>query len=274
MDGESRREKKLKRTCKFLVFTGFLAFSFFVFSFVKNSRAASPPNIITYQGKLLQSNYLATTTQNMYFILYDAASGGNALYSASGTVGSPNFVALLPVKGLFTVNLGGSGTNNLDPELFKNYGTVYLEVRVGADTLSPRKQITAAPYAFNAKYLDGVGTNTVSSTVYIPVSDGSGNFAFRSTTITTSTIANFISSNVSITGGSIAGITDLALADGGTNASLTAVAGGVVYSTASALAISSTGTAGWLLLSGGTGAPTWVNSTTIMAGGGWTDDGT
>jgi parallel beta-helix repeat protein len=53
----------------------------------------------------------------------------------------------------------------------------------------------------------------------------------------------------------------LILSKGGTGANLTAVQGGVVYSGASALAISAAGTAGQALISGGTGAPTWFNPT-------------
>lgn len=60
--------------------------------------------------------------------------------------------------------------------------------------------------------------------------------------------------------------TDIALADGGTNASLTAVNGGIVYSTASAMAITSAGTSGQLLTSGGAGAPTWTSQSSITAG--------
>jgi hypothetical protein len=50
----------------------------------------------------------------------------------------------------------------------------------------------------------------------------------------------------------------LALANGGTNASLTAVAGAVPYSSASALALTAAGTAGQVLTSNGASAPTWV----------------
>ena len=50
----------------------------------------------------------------------------------------------------------------------------------------------------------------------------------------------------------------LALANGGTNASLTAVAGAVPYSTASAIALTAAGTAGQVLTSNGASAPTWV----------------
>lgn len=59
--------------------------------------------------------------------------------------------------------------------------------------------------------------------------------------------------------------TNIALNRGGTNASLTAVNGGVVYSTASALAITSAGTAGQVLTSNGSSPPTWQNA---AAGGG------
>lgn len=54
------------------------------------------------------------------------------------------------------------------------------------------------------------------------------------------------------------GNTDVALADGGTNASLNAVDGGVVYSSSSAMAISAAGTANQVLQSAGAAAPTWV----------------
>jgi hypothetical protein len=54
----------------------------------------------------------------------------------------------------------------------------------------------------------------------------------------------------------------VALANGGTNANLTATAGGVLYSGASALAISAAGTAGQVLTSNGSSAPTWTTPTT------------
>ena len=53
----------------------------------------------------------------------------------------------------------------------------------------------------------------------------------------------------------------LGLTYGGTNATITAVAGGITYSTASALGVGSAGTTGQALISGGTGAPTWFNPT-------------
>ena len=54
----------------------------------------------------------------------------------------------------------------------------------------------------------------------------------------------------------------VALANGGTNANLTASAGSVPYSTSSALALSAVGTSGQVLTSQGTSAPIWTTPTT------------
>lgn len=72
----------------------------------------------------------------------------------------------------------------------------------------------------------------------------------------------------------------LPLANGGTNANLSATNGGLVYSGASAMAITSAGTAKQLVLSGGAGAPTFAdfaehliipaaNCNNATAGAGW-----
>jgi hypothetical protein len=58
----------------------------------------------------------------------------------------------------------------------------------------------------------------------------------------------------------------VALAYGGTGSSLTAAAGAVAYSTSGGLALTAAGTSGQLLVSGGTGAPTWVAASSISAG--------
>lgn len=57
----------------------------------------------------------------------------------------------------------------------------------------------------------------------------------------------------------------LSLTRGGSNASLTAAAGGIVYSTSTAMAIKAAGTAGQALLSGGTAAPTWTTGTLTLS---------
>src|SRR3989338_11325487 len=86
MEDSNRKLKGQKYFPVFLIFGLVLFFVFFNSPLGRGSggleiaQAANAPSIITYQGKLLIGSLLATTTQNMYFILYDAASAGNILY--------------------------------------------------------------------------------------------------------------------------------------------------------------------------------------------------
>ena len=63
---------------------------------------------------------------------------------------------------------------------------------------------------------------------------------------------------LTLTGNQFSLTTPVVLANGGTNASLTAVNGGIVYGTASAMAFSAAGTTGQVLTSAGAAAPTWT----------------
>jgi hypothetical protein len=78
-------------------------------------------------------------------------------------------------------------------------------------------------------------------------------------TASTTIPGSAISGNITGNAANVTGI--VSLANGGTNANLSATAGGIVYSGASALAITAAGTAGYLLTSGGSGTPTWTQST-------------
>ena len=102
-----------------------------------------------------------------------------------------------------------------------------------------------------------------------------GDLLYANTTTTLARLADVAVGSVLLSGGLNTapgwGQVDLAsmvigvlpLANGGTNANLTAVNGGTVYSTGSALAISAAGTAGQVWTSNGAAAPTWQ-----AAGGG------
>jgi len=68
---------------------------------------------------------------------------------------------------------------------------------------------------------------------------------------------NTLDTTASITSATWNGVA-VALNRGGTNANITAVNGGVIYSTASAMAVTSAGTTGQVLTSNGAAAPTWV----------------
>ncbi len=165
----------------FLFFLGALFYS----QIAVQAAPAAPPSIVSYQGKILDdTNSPISTALNIKFLLYDAQTAGNVLYTAAGTLATPTALSITPSSGIFVVNLGDADTNPIEPSIFKNNTNVYLEVVVGAETLSPRRQITAAPYALNALALNGYSLETVSSSAYIPLSDAQGRFQFNGVTST------------------------------------------------------------------------------------------
>jgi hypothetical protein len=95
-------------------------------------------------------------------------------------------------------------------------------------------------------------TNRITSTGgATPIVDISASYVGQSSITTLGTIATGVWNG-----------TDIALADGGTNASLTASNGGIFYSTATAGAIlAGTATAGQILRSGASTAPSWSTAT-------------
>ncbi|HUD71837.1 MAG TPA: hypothetical protein VMQ62_07720, partial [Dongiaceae bacterium] len=106
-------------------------------------------------GQALDGNY------DMIFGFWSAASGGDEILidDWSQGVGGPVQVS----KGLFNVQLGagfpsdghGPGIYTSLAQVFRDYTAVYLEVKVGAETLTPRTLLLSAPSALNSDYLDG-----------------------------------------------------------------------------------------------------------------------
>lgn len=93
------------------------------------------------------------------------------------------------------------------------------------------------------------------------------------TTLGLGTIATQDANNVSITGGSVTGITDVIVADGGTGRSTLTAHGVLIGEGTAAIAQTAAGTAGQLLTSGGASAdPDWADNITaipfIIDGGG------
>src|SRR3989338_7170231 len=157
---------------------GILLFSIFSIAILHKSIvvAAAPPTIITYQGKLLEDGLSVTTTQGIAFLIYDQVTIGSLLYTASGTLLATSTVSVTPSSGIFSVNLGGTGTNSLAPSIFANNTNLFLEIWIEGAKMTPRKRLTAAPYAVSARYLMGVTAATVSTSAYIPIANATGNF--------------------------------------------------------------------------------------------------
>ena len=179
----SKSKLKLFFSCFFVLF--------FILNlgFLEEVNTVSVPASINYQGKILQSSVAVDSSLGMSFTIYDSLTGGTAVYTAFGSVGSIATSSITVSEGLFDVNFGLGATNVLDTSIFADYSELYLEIIVEGETLSPRKRLTAVPYAFNSKYLDGVSaTSTSITSTYIPVSDENGNFDFNSVTSTKLTV--------------------------------------------------------------------------------------
>jgi hypothetical protein len=95
----------------------------------------------TYQGYLRQGGApLNNPSQSMRFRIYDALTGGTALWDSGAlTVNVSN--------GLFTVQLS-------PPASIWTGADRFLEIQVGATTLSPRVRIGSTPYANTATLLN------------------------------------------------------------------------------------------------------------------------
>ena len=214
-----RLEKKAERESGALLFWVFfisifvgLYSSLFLVSRKDVVQTATPPPVINYQGKLLRDGASVTTAQNMGFLLFDASTNGNLLYTAAGTLAATTTLSITPTSGIFSVDLGTGSTNSIPTSTFANNHTLYLEVQVGGAVLSPRKRVTAVPYAINSEYLSGLSATTTSGTEYIPRANEFGNFIFTGNARGTSVGDGLLYLNPSST---IANATLLGLAVGG-----------------------------------------------------------
>jgi hypothetical protein len=126
--------------------------------------AATPPALVNYQGVLRDNNDKPLNgPYDMLFRFMDAATAGNEIMNDQHAAATSNGITV--TGGLFNVPLGsgtiadgsGPGTYTTLDAVFRDYGSVWLEVRVGAETLTPRTRIQSAAYALNA-------TNAVSAT--------------------------------------------------------------------------------------------------------------
>ena len=100
------------------------------------------PGKLNYQGKLTDNQGdLITGTKDINFALYTNAVSAFAVWTES-------HATITVTNGLFNVMLGE--TNNLS-SAFGTYDSLYLEIEVGGETLSPRQEMASAGYALKAQ---------------------------------------------------------------------------------------------------------------------------
>ena len=117
---------------------------------------------IYYQGLLKNSSgaLVSDGSYDMVFRLYDAASGGTALWTGTHTAVNGNAISI--TSGVFTVLLGSGAGNSLSGVDF-NQDSLWLGITIASDSeMSPRQRVGAAAQALNADKLDGIGLATSS----------------------------------------------------------------------------------------------------------------
>ncbi|MBM2814915.1 MAG: hypothetical protein HW421_1677 [Ignavibacteria bacterium] len=165
---------------------------------------AQIPEKINYQGFLTAPNGspVANGSYALSFKIYDAASGGQLLWSETSQVQT--------VKGLFETTLGN--TNPIQLTFEKQY---WVGISVsGSNELTPRTELTSAAYSFRSKVADGLSSNATG--VVTSVNDINGSITLKGeggTTINKS--GNVISIGSSGSGGT--GIQGVQNSDGKLN---------------------------------------------------------
>ncbi|MFI5346638.1 MAG: beta strand repeat-containing protein [Elusimicrobiota bacterium] len=115
------------------------------------SPAGTVPNVINYQGRLVDNGFPVTALRNISFRLYDSLVGPTNLLWSSG----PQTVSVN--QGLFGTTLA------ISTQALAGPAQKFLEVQVDAQILSPREPLNAVPYALVAKSLeDNVNVSSVS----------------------------------------------------------------------------------------------------------------
>jgi len=125
--------------------------------------AATPPGLINYQGVLRDdAGAPLDGSYDMVFTFYSDATAGDEIVIDSHLAAGSG--AITVADGLFNVALGsgtvtdgsGTGTYTSLAAVFRDYASVWLQVNVAGEDLSPRVQVLASAYAQNAGTVKGV----------------------------------------------------------------------------------------------------------------------
>ncbi len=107
------------------------------------STALAVPQIFNHQGRLLDENGLGLEgVHDLSIRLVDEESAGTILWEETVSIPFSN--------GYYSAVLGGNSNNPLDESILA-IDSLWLELRIDGDTLTPRHPMTAIPYATMSK---------------------------------------------------------------------------------------------------------------------------
>ena len=108
---------------------------------------AEVPCKINYQGRLIKDNVPVDGTKTMVFSIYAVATGGSSIWTSGN-------VSVEVHNGLFRYVIGSDG-GDLSGMDWTAGQALYLQVMVDGETLTPREELSAYPYAINSHLLEG-----------------------------------------------------------------------------------------------------------------------
>lgn len=220
---------------------------------------------------------ITVNTTGLVWAQFSGSGSGVSSFSAgtTGLLPSSATTGAITLSGTLDANNGGTG--------FASY--VIGDLLYASTTTALSK--LASPVAGHYLRSNGASTAPTWSTLALPNAATVGDIMVASVANTYTSLADVATGNVLLSGGigvvpsygkvvlsaagsAVTGV--LPLANGGTNANITAINGGVTYSNATTLALTAAGSAGQVLVSNGAAAPTWSSSptlasTTISSGG-------
>jgi hypothetical protein len=150
----------------------------------KTLGASGSPLQIAYEGRLTDSSGNALggtgTAYCFRFSIYDASTAGNKLWPAAAT---PTATLATSTDGVFNAIIGQADTLSSTVFDFSTTSSAYLQVDVsssaptcssGYESLSPRQQLLASPYAMTANNINYLRSDTANSKAQVGTNAGAG----------------------------------------------------------------------------------------------------
>jgi len=123
-----------------------------------SSFALAVPNSINYQGRLLDTNGVPVNDTLVFTVsLWDALTGGTQQYSETHNV--------TITDGVYSLDIGNGVppiSGSFDPSLFTSGNSIYLQVIVDGETLTPRSALRSTPFTFQSSNSDALEGNPAS----------------------------------------------------------------------------------------------------------------
>ena len=245
--------------------------------------ASSLSNLITLTTHTT-GNYVATVTGGVGIDSSGATSGEGIAHSLSIDLAEVDEVAI--ANGDYIAFMDATDSNATKKEALADVATLFAGTGLTASSSvigvdASQTQITSVG-ALNAGSITSgftsidVGSGAITTTGALSIASMGTNWTNAGRTVADMGIVT----TIDINGGTINGITDLAVADGGTGVSTLTDHGVVLGSGTGAVSVTGTGSSGQVLTSGGSGAdpdwetPTVGDITAVTAGVGLSGGGT